>query len=168
MTEPRVLPQRKICLLGAFAVGKTSLVRRFVEGIFRDRYTTTIGVRMYRKQVEAGARPLNLIIWDVAGEDEFQQVNANYLRGASGYLLVADGTRRATIETARLIRQRMDEKVGAVPFVFVVNKSDLTEEWEIDQATLDELARDGWQIIRSSARSGDGVEEAFAALAARL
>jgi small GTP-binding protein len=75
--------QKKICLLGAFAVGKTSLVSRFVKSIFSDRYYTTVGVKIEKKIVRVGEQQWNLIIWDLAGEDEFMQIRMSYLRGAS-------------------------------------------------------------------------------------
>jgi small GTP-binding protein len=85
--------QKKICMLGAFAVGKTSLVARFVESIFSDRYHTTVGVKIEKKTLQVSGQQWNLIVWDLAGEDEFMQIRMSYLRGSSGYLLVADGTR---------------------------------------------------------------------------
>ncbi|MGH9835660.1 MAG: Rab family GTPase, partial [Blastocatellia bacterium] len=98
--------QKKICLLGAFAVGKTSLVARFVKSIYSDQYITTVGVKVDKKTVKVDDREINLIVWDLAGEDEFQKVQMSYLSGASGYLLIADGTRLNTLETARMLRER--------------------------------------------------------------
>jgi hypothetical protein len=73
----------KICLLGATAVGKTSLARRFVEGVFSDRYLTTVGVRIDKRVVRIDGQEIHLIVWDLSGEDEFAQVQTRYLRGAS-------------------------------------------------------------------------------------
>ena len=87
--------QKKICLLGGFGVGKTSLVSRFVHSIFSDKYLTTVGVKIDKKRVDLGSQQVDLVIWDIYGEDDFQKVRMSYLRGASGYLLVADGTRRS-------------------------------------------------------------------------
>ena len=85
--------KKKICLIGAFAVGKTSLVRRFVHSIFSEKYHTTVGVMIDKKQVNVNGLPVDLIIWDLHGEDDFQSVRMSYLRGASGCFYVADGTR---------------------------------------------------------------------------
>src|SRR6516162_2293402 len=90
----------KICLLGATGVGKTSLVARFVRSIFSDTYRTTIGVTIDKKRVRYSHGELDLILWDLSGEDEFQSVTRAYMRGAAGLLVVVDGTRRATAETA--------------------------------------------------------------------
>lgn len=157
--------QKKICLLGAFAVGKTSLVSRFVKSIYSDQYLTTVGVKVDKKTVTVGDKELNLIVWDLAGEDEFQKVQMSYLRGASGYLLVADGTRSNTLETAKMLRQRVDENIGSTPFVFIVNKSDLADEWEIDDQAIADCQDAGWKVIKASAKTGEGVEEAFKLLA---
>lgn len=160
--------QKKICMLGAFAVGKTSLVSRFVYSIFSDKYHTTLGVKISKKRVRVGGRDVNLMLWDLAGEDEFQELRTSYLRGTSGYLLVADGTREATLDTALRLQQKAAATVGDVPFIVVLNKADLAEEWAIDDAAVDGLIGRGWTVIRSSAKSGQGVEETFTALAERM
>lgn len=159
---------KKICLIGAFAVGKTSLVARFVKSIYSDEYHTTVGVKVDKKVVPIDDGEVSLIVWDLAGEDEFQKVQMTYLRGASGFLLVADGTRRNTLETARTLRQRTVETIGEMPFIFLLNKADLADEWEVDEAALAEFEKDGWTVVRTSAKTGEGVEEAFTDLARRM
>lgn len=160
--------QKKICLLGVFAVGKTSLVARYVLGKFSDRYLATLGVKIDRKVVYANGREVSLLVWDMAGEDEFSKVNLSYLRGAAGYVLVLDGTRRITVSQTLVLQQKVLETVGPIPFVVMLNKADLESEWEITQADLKELKAQQWEILKTSAKTGDGVEAAFAALAARL
>lgn len=160
--------QKKICLLGAFAVGKTSLVSRFVKSIYSDQYLTTVGVKVDKKTVMLGDQEICLIVWDLAGEDEFQKVRMDYLRGASGYLLVADGTRLATLETSRMLRHRVAESVGDIPFVFLLNKTDLSAEWEIDDQAISDCRAAGWQVVKTSAKTGEGVEEAFKLLAEKI
>ena len=113
--------QKKICMLGSFAVGKTSLVRRFVESIYSEVYHTTVGVKIDKKLVRHNDTVVTLMLWDLYGEDEFQKLRWSYLRGAAGYLLVADGTRRNTLEKAFALEQRVREEVGEIPFIFVVN-----------------------------------------------
>jgi len=160
--------QKKICMLGAFAVGKTSLVARFVESIFSEKYLTTVGVKISRKALQVGNQEWNLILWDLAGEDEFLQLRPSYLRGSSGYLLVVDGTRRATLDTAVSMQQRAAKAVGNVPFVVLFNKSDLENEWEIGNDAFEELSRRGWPWLKTSAKTGGGVEEAFRVLIAKM
>ena len=157
--------QKKICLIGSYSVGKTSLVKRFVTSLFSAQYHTTLAVKVDKKQVALDGVDVNMVIWDLAGEDPFQKLQMSYLRGTAGYLLVCDGTRRATLDKACELRRRIEKEVAAVPFVLVVNKSDLADSWEIDAEELADLASSGWQIIRSSAKTGEGVEEAFLELA---
>jgi small GTP-binding protein len=160
--------QRKICMLGAFAVGKTSLVRRYVDSIFSDRYLTTVGVKIDKRMVTVGGSEVSLILWDIAGEDDIAQVRTSYVRGAAGYLLVVDGTRPGTIDVAQSIQQRVEAEIGALPFVVLLNKRDLQSLWSVSAEHVAALERAGWTVQLTSARSGEGVEEAFQALAERV
>jgi small GTP-binding protein len=157
--------QKKICLLGAFGVGKTSLVSQFVHSIFSDKYLTTIGVKIEKKSVDVEPTQVELVIWDIYGQDDFQKLRLSYLRGASGYILVADGTRRATLDTAVEVQRLAEETLGRVPFILAVNKADLEEQWEIDNAALDKRTRAGWQVVKTSAKTGAMVEGVFSTLA---
>ena len=129
--------QKKVCMIGAFAVGKTSLVSQFVRGIYSEKYLTTIGVKIDKASIEADGHTTNLVLWDIHGEDEFQNVRMSYLRGAAGYLLVVDGTRRASLEVAFNLRSKVVENIGHLPFVLVLNKSDLLADWEITREDID-------------------------------
>lgn len=160
--------QKKVCMLGGFAVGKTSLVRRFVTNVFSEHYQTTIGVTVEKKTVTVDHQDVMLMLWDLYGEDEFQHVRESYLRGSSGYILVIDGTRKATLDTARLLQQTVVRTVGPLPFVAIINKSDLRSEWEIDQPVIEQLREQGWSVFFGSAKLGQGVDELFGRLAAML
>ena len=160
----KVVIQKKICTLGAYAVGKTSLMSRFVHSMFSDKYLTTIGVKIDKKAVRVGDEEVTLMLWDLAGEDEFLQVRTSYLRGASGYLLVADRTRPETLGTALAIRQRVEDEIGELPFILVFNKSDLADAVRIDGREIAALAAQGFSCLETSARTGQGVEEAFLSL----
>jgi small GTP-binding protein len=160
--------QKKICMVGASAVGKTSLVARFVKGIFSDKYLTTVGVKIDKKTVEVSGQQVNLLLWDLAGEDEYIQLRLSYLHGSSGYFLVVDGTRRATLETAFDLRAKVEGEIGAVPFILLLNKTDLAEEWDLDDKAMAKLSEAGWSLINTSAKTGLGVEEAFLALAEKM
>lgn len=160
--------QKKICLLGAFGVGKTSLVRRYVDTIFSDAYLTTVGVKIDKKQLTVGSEQMALILWDIAGEDEVAAVRVSYLRGAAGYLLVVDGTRPETLDTAVSIQARVGAEIGEVPFVALLNKADLLEDWALPAERIERLEAAGWNFRRTSAKTGMGVEEAFQELAARV
>ena len=160
--------QKKICMLGAFSVGKTSLVKRFVESVFSETYLTTVGVKIDKKTVELSNRIVNLILWDLAGEDDISSLRMSYLRGSAGYLLVADGTRPSTLEVALSLRQRVEVEFGPLPFVLLLNKNDLREEWAIRDEEVEGLRQDGWWMRPTSARTGEGVDDAFGTLADRV
>jgi small GTP-binding protein len=160
--------QRKVCMLGATSVGKTSLVRRFVESIFSEKYQATIGVKIDRKLVAIDGAQVSLLLWDLQGEDEFQRVRLSYLRGASGLIYVADGTRPETLATTRSIRASAEETVGAVPSLILLNKSDLNSAWALDEAVVEANAPTGIPIVRTSAKTGANVEDAFSALVRRM
>ena len=148
-------------MLGAFAVGKTSLVQRFVNSIFSEKYKTTLGVKIDKKTIAIENQDVDLILWDLAGEDEFMKVRSSYLRGSSGAILVADGTRPETLDIAIELNHKVNREVGHIPVILLVNKSDLQNEWEIDRGHLQELKDSGWLIIEVSALEDDNVEYAF-------
>ncbi|MBE9211134.1 GTP-binding protein [Plectonema cf. radiosum LEGE 06105] len=160
--------QKKICMVGAFATGKTSLVAKFVYSIFSEKYQTTVGVKIDKKTVQVKEQELSLILWDLYGEDEFQKLRTSYLRGSSGYLLVVDGTRKTTFEKALELQQRVEENLGKVPFILVLNKWDLQDEWELDSATIETIENKGWSTIKTSAKTGLNVEEIFNILASKI
>jgi small GTP-binding protein len=160
--------QKKVCMLGSFAVGKTSLVRRFVESIYSDVYQTTVGVKIDKKNMQVEGKEVSLVLWDIYGEDDYQKMRWSYLRGASGYLLVADGTRKTTLENAFSLEQRVREEAGVIPFVLVINKSDLIRDWELDSALESQMAALQWSVLRSSAKTGEGVEESFSLLTRKM
>jgi len=157
--------QKKICVLGSFGVGKTSLVRRYVESIFSDTYLTTVGVKIDKKTLTVGTQPVTLILWDIAGEDDITQIRMSYLRGAAGYFLVVDGTRPETLEVARSIHSRVTAETGPIPFVLLLNKADMLEDWGLSEPPASDLEKTAVSILRTSAKTGEGVEDAFLRLA---
>ncbi|MGD8207543.1 MAG: Rab family GTPase [Chromatiales bacterium] len=160
--------QKKVCMLGGFAVGKTSLVARFVHSLYSDRYQTTIGVKIDKKVLDVDGTELALVLWDIAGEDEFHTVGPSYLRGMAGYLLVVDGMRRDTLATARELRSRVDQVVGSVPFVLLLNKHDRRDDWELGADDIASLRGEGWTVMSASAKTGENVEQAFLTLGRAL
>jgi small GTP-binding protein len=163
-----MLLQRKVCALGAFGVGKTSLVRRYVESIFSETYLTTVGVKIDKRAVELGPKTLTLILWDLAGEDETTPIRTSHLRGSAGYFLVADGTRAETIAVAQSIHARVKSELGPLPFVFLLNKVDLQDDWEVPASAESTFENEAVAAFTTSAKTGAGVEEAFQQLAQRI
>ncbi len=155
----------KVCTLGAFAAGKTSLVQRYVHGMFDERYLAALGVKVDRKSLVVDNEVVDMILWDLAGEDEFMEIRDSYLRDLTGGVLVADGTRAETLDIAVALRGKLEETAGRVPVVLMVNKADLVDNWTIDAGRLEALRREGWILFETSARSDDNVEQAFIELA---
>ena len=160
--------KKKICMLGSFAVGKTSLIQQFVHSIFSEKYHTTIGVKIDQKKIQMHDKEINLLLWDIHGEDEFQKVKASYLIGASGYLLVMDGTRKKTFDVAHLLYEKATQTIGDVPFIFIINKCDLKEDWDIDDEMMEKIKNTGWDLLITSAKTGEGVENAFRRLVKKM
>lgn len=162
------IESRKICMVGDFAVGKTSTVSRYVHNVFSEKYQTTIGVKVDTKMIEQKDRQLKLVIWDIAGRNKFGNVEFTYLRGSAGYLLVADGTRANTLETAIALSKSIEARYGSIPFVLLINKADLKEEWEVSDNDIEILRMRGIDVFVTSAKEGNSVEEAFARLAGKI
>lgn len=156
---------RKICTLGEFAVGKTSIVTRAVRNTFSEGYLTTIGVRVDSKTFEPDpGRTMRMVLWDIAGTGAIDQVRASYLAGSHGLLLVADGTRTETLETALALRDQACRLLDReLPTMLLLNKCDLAGRWEIPPARMDALMLQQ-QVFSSSAKTGQGIEDALAAL----
>lgn len=156
---------KKICMLGAFAVGKTALVQQYVHSIFTDRYLSTVGVKISKKSINLGSQDMTLVLWDLEGKDDYVDVNISYLRGAMGFLVVADGTRKETLDVALTLRALALDLIGPVPHALLVNKADLAVKWEITDDHLAAIAGQGMQVIKTSAKTGLSVERAFNGLA---
>ncbi len=150
-------------MLGDFAVGKTSLVRRFVEGRFDDRYLSTIGVKVSRRRVRLpDQREVNLLVWDLAGSEEFTGIQGNYLQGAAGAFLVCDLTRPATLDSLERYAQRLRTIHPGVPVILLGNKNDLVDARQVTDEELEAVARRltaTWTT--TSAKNGENVEQAF-------
>ncbi len=159
----------KVCLVGEPAVGKTSLIRRYISGHFDDSYVPTLQAKFASKRLTLDLHPedtrvhLTLIIWDIVGDKGMRQLlKEAYFFGAQGILAVCDITRRATLEDLRSWWRSVMDTVGEVPWVVAVNKSDLTGRYAFGEEKLhmvSDLLVSATQC--TSAKTGDGVEEAF-------
>ena len=161
----------KVCLMGAFSVGKSSLVRRFVHEMFDDRYITTLGVKIETKEVQLDSGPVKMVVWDMEGADAADQDSElvtsrmkAYLQGVNGILLVADGTRAATVETARRLHEWLAKELPEAQTVVLLNKFDLRDQWQLSDSETEELFA-SLQCFTTSALSGENVERTFKHLA---
>ena len=166
MDQPVRHWSKKVCLLGDYAVGKTSLVRRFVEGRFDDRYLSTIGVKVDRKVLHVtgpdGPVVLSVMLWDLAGGPDVAPIAPSYYRGASGAVIVCDLTRPETLAGTGRYAERFLAANPAARWVLAANKADLAGERRLSERELGETAAaHGVPLFLTSARSGDQVEELF-------
>jgi small GTP-binding protein len=170
---------KKICLVGDFGVGKTSLIRRFVESQFSDRYLSTVGVKISRKRIETEqlGQPLSLqvLIWDIEGSTKYKAIAPSYLQGASGAVMVADLTRQETLDHLPQHFQLFSSVNPQSWMVLALNKADLVETSQqfVIQPTIQRLrstlsapqSARLLAILPTSAKTGAQVEALFQTLA---
>lgn len=155
---------KKIAMLGMWGVGKTSLVKRFVESAFDEKYHSTLGVKVDKKRLAVDEQDVMLMLWDIAGAEDHFGVPMNYVKGAAGYLLVIDGTHGASLDRGLDIVEAVTKEVGDLPFVVVINKADLP--WEITPEMIEaKLTPLGCTVLEGSAKTGQNVDAAFEAIA---
>jgi len=164
---------KKICLLGDYAVGKTSLVRRFVYNLFDDKYLSTIGVKVSRKIIVLPGKDdlieLTLMVWDLAGSEEYDTMRASYLRGAAGAIIVCDLTRPATLDSVPLYAAELHRVNPNARLVIAANKADLHDQHQI---TAEQIAAQTAALhvahYLTSAKTGANVEAVFRHLGQHL
>jgi len=153
--------KKKVVMLGAFAVGKTSLVQRFVNSMFSEKYQTTIGVKIDQKTVVVDSSEVNLLLWDIHGEDDYQKVKPTYIMGSSGAFIVIDGTRIATLSIGNELIETVKKTAPNSIIIVLINKSDLKGEWDITETDINNLRSKGYEVIETSAKTNEAVELAF-------
>ena len=157
---------KKIVILGHFGVGKTSLIRRFVEDSFSDKYKVTIGVHITKKVVELSAdETISLIIWDLEGTDEVQLIRDAYLLGTHGVVFVFDVSRPSTFQNINEDLKIVAEKTPNTPLIVVGNKIDLVINNELQGLLIENNIEANYL---TSAKTGDSVNEMFTHLASLL
>ena len=159
--------QKKICLLGASSVGKTSLVKQFVEGIFSEKYLTTIGVKVDKKSLSIGNEEIQFMLWDMEGNDTYNVFQARYLRGAAGYIIVVDQTRASSLHEGVDIHT-LAKQVTNCPAILAINKSDLPATWNMDDSENKACLNLFDLQFSTSAKTGENVDAMFLALAKLL
>jgi len=158
---------RKVCLLGDGAVGKTSLIGRYVLDCFKDEYIMSFGTKVSKKVIEYEDVQLTLMIWDVLGQKAHGSLHAAYYKGANGALLVCDNTREDSLLHLPQWKTDLETVTGAVPVVPIINKSDLATA--LDPRNVQEVgAAMGRELLLTSAKTGNGVQEAFESLGRRI
>lgn len=159
--------KKKVCLIGMWGVGKTSLVQQFVNSIYDEKYHSTLGVKVDTKELSVGDSDIKLMLWDIAGAENNFSIPMHYLKGSKGYMLVIDGTRTETLACAVELANKISVEIGDIPFVVMVNKSDL--DWVMSDEDIDAaLSKFGQVWFTGSAKTGENVELAFHTLAEKL
>lgn len=160
--------KRKIVLVGNPAVGKTSLVRRFVEDQFSDNYLLTIGFKVSSKKIlyqgNNGSEniELTLMIWDVMGQKGFDLTPSRAFVGGKGAIIVCDLTRRDTMTDLPNLVTKLFNATMNIPIVFLANKNDLVGQFQFDTSELAEIAKAyNAPYFSTSAKTGENVEQAF-------
>ena len=152
--------QKKVCMIGVFGTGKTSLVQQYVHSKFSEKYHSTVGVKIDRKTVDVNGETVSLVLWDIAGKDADEDVPASYVRGAHGVIFVADLTRRVTWDELAGLDRLVQVTAGRIPCVVALNKADIPEQWEF-RPDDQQVASAEWDIVQTSAKTGQGVEDVF-------
>lgn len=169
---------RKICLIGDFGVGKTSLIRRFVDQQFSDEYLSTVGAKISRKVVEVlpcantEKKNIQLLIWDIEGKSQFQGITSTYLRGAMGAIIVGDVSRPKTMENIKehlVLFSQVNPRAKAI--MIAINKVDLREKDQAEEIIQNYNFQNLPQvtdIYLTSAKTGKNVDDLFQKLAFEL
>ena len=153
---------RKACLLGDGAVGKTSMVRRYVHDEFSDDYLRTVGTKVTKRVMEFDDVRMTMMLWDVLGQRANASLHSAYYKGANGALLVGDVTRPETIANLAMWRDEFLRVSPDASIVVAINKMDLANGRRLD------IPSGFDHVVRTSAKTGAGVEEAFELLGARM
>ena len=157
---------KKVCLIGRFAVGKTSLVKQFIDKQFGEKYKTTVGVSISTKELLVSDIELSMVIWDIAGFEQDGHYS-HYLRGVHGIIWVFDGTEPESFEILNVITESIPEIVQ-IPSICFINKHDLIDEWNVEDMHLNQLKENNYAVLNCSAKTGENVEKGFTKLAKLL
>ena len=165
--EPQNLVRYKLILFGDVAVGKTSLVERFVNEKFELNYISTLGYNVYEKRIPYKEYIISLMIYDIGGQEEFTMLRKKYAEGASTALIVFDVTNEKSYNNIEKWTQELYRHAGPLPYIIIGNKIDLEEKRVIDSYMGAKFSTSLGAVdyIETSAKSGDNVETAFQHLA---
>ena len=172
-SAPKVISQ-KVCLVGDFGVGKTSLIRQFIDRQFSDQYLSTVGVKISRKLVsipDNTQAQLQLIVWDIEGSTRFKAIAPTYLQGAKGAVIVADVTRESSIQNLEDHVQLFRSVCPKSSLIMALNKIDLMEDNERDeifQEISTKFSSLKIPVYATSAKTGENVDKIFQTLATQM
>ncbi|MFQ6127651.1 MAG: Rab family GTPase [Thermoplasmata archaeon] len=174
MFEKKDTMKMKICMVGEGAVGKTSLIRKYVLDEFDDRYISTLGAKITKKELvvedptNGNNVQVDMTIWDIMGEKGFRELlKEAYFHGAQGILAVCDVTRKDTLSGLNSWISAIETITGNLPIEFLANKIDLKEQLTFTESELREMSENYRSpYLFTSAKTGENVERAFLEIAA--
>ncbi|CAH1255067.1 RAB23 [Branchiostoma lanceolatum] len=166
MREEDVETAIKVVVVGNGAVGKSSMIQRYCKGIFTKDYKKTIGVDFLERQIEVNNEDIRLMLWDTAGQEEFDAITKAYYRGAQACVLVFSTTDRQSFEAIESWKGKVEDECGDIPTVLVQNKIDLVEDAKVETEEADTLAKKlKLRFYRTSVKDNLNVEDVFRYLA---
>ena len=154
----------QILLLGDMAVGKTCLINRYTNGVFKEEYISTVGFDYYTKQEEINDKTIQVKLWDTAGQERFKTLTPSFLRNAEGVIIVFDVTSHDSFDNVKgwinSIKSNLGEKI--IPIIIVGNKIDMENMREISKEDGKKIASENdFKYFETSAKTGIGVDEAI-------
>lgn len=159
---------KKICMLGDFAVGKTSMIRRFIHDEFDDRYITTLGTKISKKDLQIQNIDLTFQIWDIIGNVKYNKIQAQYYKGSDGAFIIFDVTRWDTFENVANWADMFLKVSPKAKLIMIANKVDLEPTFDFEENMTGLAEMYGANCYTTSAKTGANVEEAFRTLAGRV
>lgn len=156
---------KKVILTGSFGVGKTSLFNRFIYQQFSDKYMTTIGVKVNKKDITVDDEVVSMLLWDIAGEISQDKVPASYFLGASGIIYIVDLSRPTTFDNMIADIQYLSDLLPESSLMIIANKVDLVTEEQLKNIKQNIIHK--WDFT-TSAKTGENVEDMFYGLAKKL
>ena len=156
----------QILLIGDSSVGKTSLIQRYANGIFKEEYLATCGLDLYTKHEIINNMNVLVNLWDTAGQERFKSLTPNYFKNAEGVILTYDITKTESFENLKYwmnsIETNLGDKKIFIPIIIVGNKLDMEDMREITKENADNLSKEyNYKYFETSAKTGEGVDDAF-------
>uniref|UniRef100_UPI00358F2E9A ras-related protein Rab-23 n=1 Tax=Myxine glutinosa TaxID=7769 RepID=UPI00358F2E9A len=131
----------KVVIVGNGSVGKSSMIQRYCKGVFSRDYKKTIGVDFLEKQVQINGEDVRLMLWDTAGQEEFDAITKAYYRGAQACVLVFSTVDNDSLVAVPRWKEKVEREVGELPTVLVQNKIDLLNEATVSSDEVEALAK---------------------------
>ncbi|XP_059089821.1 ras-related protein Rab-23-like [Tigriopus californicus] len=158
----------KVVVVGNGGVGKSSMIQRYCKGTFTKKYKKTIGVDFLEKQITTSGEDLRLMLWDTAGQEEFDAITKAYYRGAQACVIAFSTTDKPSFNAVKKWKRKVEDECGHIPMVLVQNKIDLLSESQVDNNEIEKFSRNtGIRLFRISVKDNLNVSKVFNNLAER-